>query len=227
MDASSRPRRVPEEGDGGEGSTEHHANFVGPDAPSGQENARLEDGRLIELERQLSEMRDAKTKRDQRIAQLTDELERKSNLLVWAEANAAEANRRAGREQRELQAKLDESLLSRDRTREQVQSATFRGAKANERSQRELAEVRAKLEARESEFAAVRLRLADAEAGWAKSRADADALRAAQTAAGPVNADVGRAMHTLMDRMRAMEADLASKQWNEKYIESMECTNEG
>ena len=227
MGASDRPRRVSEDGDGGEGSTEHHGNLVGPDAPSGQENARLEDGRLIELERQLSEMRDAKTKWDRRIAQLTDELERKNNLLVWAEANAAEANRRAGQEQRELQAKLDELLSSRDRARELAQSAIFRDVEANERSQRELAEVRSRLEARESEFAAVRSRLTDAEVGWAKSRAEADALRAAQTAAGPVNVDVGRVMHTLMERMRAMEADLASKQWDEKRMESMECSNEG
>jgi hypothetical protein len=226
MGASNGPRRVPEEGDDGEGSTEHSANPVAPDAPSGQENAMLEDGRLIELERQLSEMRVAKTERDQRIAQLTDELERKSALVERAEATAAEAKRRAGLEQRELQAKLDGLMLSRDQAPDQAQSATIRAAEANERSQRELAEVHAKFEARESEFAAVRSRLTDAEAGWAKSKAEVDALRAAQTVAGPVNADVGRVMYTLMERVRAMEADLASKRWDEKSMESMECRNE-
>jgi hypothetical protein len=218
MGANGRPRRVPMEGDDGEGATEHNSNPVARNAPSGQEIATLENERLIELERQLSEMRVAKTKRDRHVAQLTDELERKSALLEWAEANAAEAKRHAG-----------PLLLSRDQALEQAQSATFRAAEAieaNERSQRELAEVHAKLKARESEFAAVRLRLTDAEVGWAKSKAEADALRAAQSAAGPVNADVGRVMHTLMERVRAMEADLASKRRDEKSMESMECRNE-
>ena len=56
-----------------------------------------------------------------------------------------------------------------------MQKATSRAAEANERSQRELAEVRAKLQARETELAAIRLRLADAEDGWAKSKAEAHA----------------------------------------------------
>jgi hypothetical protein len=55
-----------------------------PDAPSGKEIARLEDGRLIELERQLSETLVAKTERDQRIVQLTDKLALKSALLEQA-----------------------------------------------------------------------------------------------------------------------------------------------
>jgi hypothetical protein len=55
---------------------------------------------------------------------------------------------------------------------------TFSAVEANERCQRELAEVHAKLEARESELAAVRLRLADtSENGGAKSKAEADAYR--------------------------------------------------
>jgi hypothetical protein len=52
---SSRPRRVPGEDNDGGGSTKRHAKLVAPDAPSGKETARLEDGRLIKLERQLSE----------------------------------------------------------------------------------------------------------------------------------------------------------------------------
>jgi hypothetical protein len=234
MGASGRPRRVPEEDDRGEGSTEHHAQLVIPDAPSGIEITRREhaSGRLIELERQLSETLVAKTERDRRIAQLTDELALKSARLEQAEANAAEEKKRAGLEQRELQAKLGELLLSRDQALEQAQSAlqkaTFRAAEANEWCQRELAEVRAKLEASESELAAVRLRLTDADDGWAKSKGGADTLRAGtQAAAGLVNMDVDRVMWRLMERMRAMEGEMASLRGNEKCIESMECRNEG
>jgi hypothetical protein len=71
---------------------------------------------------------------------------------------------------------------------------SFCAAEANDRSQpaceheAELAGVHAKLEVRESELAAVRLQLTDAEDGWAKGKAEADTLRA-QTAAGLVNTD--------------------------------------
>jgi hypothetical protein len=61
--ASGGPGHVSEEDDGGEGSTEPHAKLMAPDAPSGKEIARLEDGRLIELERQLSETLVAKAER--------------------------------------------------------------------------------------------------------------------------------------------------------------------
>jgi hypothetical protein len=231
--ASGRPRGVPEEDDDGEGSTEHHARLVAPGAPSGKEIAWLEpeDGRLIELERQLSETLVAKAERDRRIAELTDELALKNALLEQAEANAAEANKRAGLEQRELQAKLGELLLSRDQALEQsqrtLQKVTLRAAEASERSQRELAEVHAKLDARESELATVRLRLTDAD-GWANSKSEADTSRAGtQAAAGLVNMDVDRVMWRLMERVRAVEAEMASLRLNEKSIESMECRNEG
>jgi hypothetical protein len=227
--ASGRHRRVPEEDDGGEGSTEHHAKLVAPGAPSGKEIARLEDGRFIELERQLSETPVAKSERDRRIAQLSDQLVLKSALLEQATAKAAEEKKRAGLELRELRAKLDELLLSRDQALEQAQSALqkakLRAAEANERSQpacdheTELAEVRAELEA-------VRLRLTDAEDGWAKSKAEADTYRN-QTPTGLVNTDADRAVHRLMERVRAMEAEMASKRWNEKVFEMMECRNEG
>jgi chromosome segregation ATPase len=233
------PRRVPEADDDGEGSTEHHAKLVGPDAPSGKEIARLEDGRLIELERRLSETLVAKTERDRRIAQLTGQLAQNSALLERAEANAAEAKKHAGLELRELQAKLDELMLSRDehlRSLEEVQralqKATSRAADADRRSQpaweheTELAEVRAELEGKKSELEAVRLRLTDSENRCAKSTAEADTLRA-QTAAGLVNTDVDRVMHRLLERMRAMETEISAMRGNEKSIESMECRNEG
>ncbi len=206
MDAKSR--RVPKEDDASGGSTEHHAKLVAPAASSGKEVARLEHERLGDLEQQLSKML---AERNRHIAQLTDELTLKSALLVQAQASAVEEKNHAGLELRELQAKLD---------------------KANEMSQpaceheTELVEVHAKLEARESELTAVRLQLMDAEDRWARSKAEADTLRA-QTAAGPVNADVDRVMHRLMERMRAMEAEMDSRRWSEKSMEEMECRNEG
>jgi hypothetical protein len=226
--AGGTPRRVPEEDDDGEDSTERHAKLVAPDAPSGKEIARLEDGRLIELERQLSETLVAKTERDQRIAQLTDELALKSEQ---AEANAAEAKKRARLELHELQAKLDESLLSRDHALEQAQSAlqkASRAAEANEQSQRENAELHAKLEARESELAAFRLRLADTEnnSSSAKSKAEPDTYRT-QNTTGLVNTDEDRVVHRLLERMQAMEIEIASLRFNEKSFELMECRNEG
>ena len=223
--ASSRPRRVSEEDVHGEGSTEHHARLVAPNVPS-KEITRLEERRLIELERQLSETLVAKTERDWRIARLTDELVLKSVLLE----QAAEEKKRAGLELRELRAKLDELLLSRDHAPEQTQSALqetkFRAAEAKEQSQRELAEVHAKLEARESELAAVRLRLADTENGCPKSKAEADTCRNL-TVTGVVNTDEYRVVHRLMERVQAMEVEMASLRWNEKSFEMMECRNEG
>jgi chromosome segregation ATPase len=92
--------------------------------------------------------------------------------------------------------------------------------------ERELTNVRAKLEAKESELEAVRLRLTDAEKGLTKSKAEADILRA-QTATGSVNRDEDQVTRRLMERMRALEAEVTSKRWNEKSIEEMECRNEG
>jgi hypothetical protein len=54
--------------------------------------------RLSELERQLSTTLAALTERDQRSAQLTDVLALKSVLPEQADANAAEAKKRAGLE---------------------------------------------------------------------------------------------------------------------------------
>ena len=327
-----------------------------PDTSSEEEVVRFEHERLIELERQLLAMRVAQTERDQRIVQLTGQLVLKSALLEHAEANVAEAKRRAGLEQRELQAKLDELLLSRDRavanaaeankcavleqrklqakldelllfrdqaeanvaeakqrtglerrelqaklnemrlshdqaevnaaeakqragleqrelqakldeTRlsrdqadanaakakkraeleqrelqakvdelllsrdqalEQAQSALQKAscaAEANEQSQRELTEMRAELEARKSESAALRLQLADTENGISKSKKEANYRT--QAATGLVNTDEDRVVHRLMERVRAMEAEMASLRWNEKSFEMMECSNEG
>ncbi len=209
-----KPRCVTEEGDNSEGSTEHHAKLVVHDVSSEKEVTQLEHERLTELVRQPSATLAAQTERDRRVVQLTEELVQKSALLEQAEANVAEAKRRAGLEQREMQAKLGELLLSRDHATE-----------ANERSQRELAEVRAELEASKSELAAVHLRPKDAESGWAKGKAEGN-TSGAKTAANLVNTDEEGVTRRLMERVQALESKMASPRvWNEKSIE-MECTNE-
>ncbi|KAF8492373.1 hypothetical protein F5888DRAFT_1858822 [Russula emetica] len=161
-------------------------------------------------------------------AKLDESLRSRDHALEQAEANAAKEKKRAGLELREVQAKLDESLLSRDHALEQAQSALQKAscaAEASEQSQRELTEMRAELEASKSELAAFRLRLVDTENGCTNSKADGDTYRT-QTATGLVNTDEDRVMHRLMERVQAME-EMASRRWNDKSFEMMECRNEG
>ena len=226
---NNKPRRVPED-DANEGSSEYYAKFAPPHSSSEGNVARL-------LERQLSISLAAQIERDQRISRLTEELALKSTLLEQSEANAAEASKRARLELREhadrlltqtslvkqrdaelvdMQVRLDaldELLLSRDQQIGQYE--------------KELENVRAKLEANQSELEAVRLRLTDAEKGWTNSKAEADTIRA-QTASGSVNRDEDQVTRGLMERVRAIEAEMASRpgRWNEKRIEEMECRNE-
>jgi hypothetical protein len=186
----------------------------------------LEDGRPIELERQLSETLVAKTERDRRIAQLTDKLALKIALLE----QAADERKSTGLELRELQAKLDESLLSRDHALEQAQSALQKAscvAEANEQSQRELAKMRTELEASNSESAAFCLRLADAENNCGESNTEADTYRTQTATSLSTNPNEDRVVHRLMERMQAMEAEIASLRSNEKSFDMMECRNEG
>jgi len=183
----------------------------------------------LELERQLLVSLAAQTERDQRIVQLTNELALKTALLEQTEANSTEAAKRAGLKLREH---ADRLLMQSSRVKQRDVELRDMQAKPPSRDQqieqyeKELANVRVKLEARESELEAVRLRLVDAEKGWIKSKAEADVLRA-QTAAGFVNRDESQVIHRLIERVRAIEAQMASMQWNEKSIEAMECRNEG
>ena len=115
----------------------------------------------------------------------------------------------------------------------QVHNHPNNEVEALQQYERELTNARSKLEAKESELEAVRLRLTDAEKGWTKSKAEANTLRA-QTATSSVNRDEDPVTRRLMERMRAIEAEIASKRWNEKgieenekSIEEMECRNEG
>jgi hypothetical protein len=87
--------------------------------------------------------------------------------------------------------------------------------------------VRAELEAKKSELeAAVHLRLTDAENGWAKSKTKADTLRALTTA-GLVSTDEDRITRGLVERKRAMEAEIASLRLSEKSSEAMQSRNDG
>jgi hypothetical protein len=194
----------------------------------------------MELERQLSASLATQTERDRRIAQLTDEVALKSVLLEQAEANAVETTKHAGLELREhADQLLMRTSLVRQRDEELVDvQAKLRNMQVKfeellpSRDQRigqyeqELANVHAKLQAKDSELEAVRLRLTDAERGWIKSKAEADTLRS-QTATGSVNIDEDQVTRRLLERVRAIEAEMASKKWNEKRIEEMECRNEG
>ena len=211
---NNRPRQVQEDYIS-EGSTEYYAQFAAPHSSSKGEVA------TFELEPQLSASLAVQTERDQRIAQLTDELALKSSLLEQAEANAAKAAdrlimqtslvERKDIELVDVQAKLDQLVASRDQQVGQYE--------------KELTNMRAKLGAKESELEAVRLRLMDAEKGWTKSKAEADTLRA-QTATGSVNRNEDQVTRRLLERVRAIEAEMVSKLWNEKSIEEMECRNE-
>lgn len=134
-----------------------------------------------------------------------------------------------------VQAQLDDLLLSRDqhvRALEQAQSAlqkaTSRAAEVDEQSQRareqvgqyegEIAELRGELETRTSELEAVRLRLTNAENAWTKSREEADAFRALTTTGLGELLDAHRDLKTEEDRftrghaerVQAMEAEVAS-----------------
>jgi chromosome segregation ATPase len=190
----------------------------------------------LELEGQLSAML---TEQGQRMAQSTDELLERTDPLLAQTALVEQKDA----EVVDMREKLDESLLS-GRSRDQhvraleeaLQKATSHAAEADERCQRareqigkyetELAEVRAELRAKKSELEAVRLRLMDAEIGWAKSKTEADTLRALTTA-GLVGTDEGIITSGLVERIRAMEAEMASLRLSEKALEGIQSRNEG
>ena len=219
---NSKPRRV-QEGDVSEGSTEYHGTFAASRSSSEGEVTELE------LERQSSVSLTTQAELDGRIARLSEELALKSALLEQAEANAAQQNERY---EKKLEAKGSEmeavhlQLTDAEKGWTSLNELIVSRAQQAGRYEMELTKVRAKLEAKESELEAVRSRLTDAEKGLTKSKADADILRA-QNATGPVNRDEDQVTRRLMERVRAIEAEMVSKKWNEKCIEEMECRNEG
>ncbi len=247
----------------------YRAKLAALEASSEGDVTRLERERLVELERQLSATLAAQAERDRRLTQLSDELALKSTLLEQAEANSAEAMKRAGlleethvhvlrdhtdvqerhaaldaelREQADrllaqtslvdqkdaelvnLQAQLDELLLSRDqhvRALEQAQSAlqkaTSRASEVDEQSQRarkqvgqyegELAELRGELETRTAELEAVRLRLTNAENAWTLTTTGLGELLDAHR---DLKTEEDRFTRGHAERVQAMEAEVAS-----------------
>ncbi|KAI0046599.1 hypothetical protein FA95DRAFT_1679639 [Auriscalpium vulgare] len=134
-----------------------------------------------------------------------------------------------------LQAQVDELLLSRDQhvraleqTRTALQTATNRSSEVDDQNQRareqiqqyevELAELRGELESRVSEVESIRMRLADVENSWAKSREEADAFRALTTTGlgelldthRDLKTDEDRLTRGHMEKVQAMEAEVAS-----------------
>jgi hypothetical protein len=215
--------QITHKGDVSEGPIGYHVKSAAPHPSSEGDVARLE------LERQLSTSLAAQTERDQRIVQLTDELALKSALLEQAETNATEAAKLAGLGLREHADRLlmqSSRVTQRDVELRDMQAKPLSRDQQIEQYEKELTNVRAKLEAKESELEAVRLQLADAEKGWIKSKAEADTLRA-QTAAGLLNRDGDQVIRRLMERVRDIEAQMASMRWDEKGMEAMECRNEG
>jgi chromosome segregation ATPase len=172
----------------------------------------------------------AQAERDQRLTQLTDELREHTDRLLEQTSLVEQKDA----ELVDLRAKLDDLLLSR-RSRDQhvhalekaLQKATSRAAEADERSQRaceryetELVGVRAELRVRKSELKAVRLRLTDAENGWAKSKREADTSRA-RTTAGLASTNEDRITRGRID------AEMASLWSNDKNSAVMQFRNEG
>ena len=205
-----------DEEDVAESSTKYHVKIAAPRPSSKGEVARLEYEHFMQLERQLLVSLAAQTERDQRIVQLTEELALKTSLLEQAEANAAEAAKRAGLELRE---DVDRTLMQTSMAKQSdlvVEGLPLSRNQQIGQYEKKLVNVRAKLEEKESELEAIRLRLTDAEKGWTKSKAEAEALRA-QIAAGLVGTDEDRVMGRLTERMRAMiEVEMTSLRRNEK-----------
>ena len=202
--------------------------------------ARSEQERLLELEQQLSATLAAQSERDHRLAQLTDEFAWKSALLERAEAIAVEATKRAGLEPREqvdrllaqtspraehadaelveMQAKLDELELSRDQHVHALEQQIGQ-------YETKLAEVHAELEASKFELEAVRFQHMDGKNRCAKSKAEADTLPS-MTMSGLASTDEDQITRVLVERIRAMEAEIASLRWSEKDWDDMPTRNE-
>jgi hypothetical protein len=198
-----------------EGSAENRAKFAVHDSS-------FEGDVQLKIERQLSAPLAAQSGRDQRPKQVTDEVrEHTDQLRAQMEQKDAELV--------DMRAKLEKSLLSHRSCDQQVraleqalQKATSRTAEANERSQRAYEQIGKY----ETELAAVRLRLTDAENGWAKSKREADALRA-RTTAGLASTNEDRNTRWSLQRDRAMDAESASLWSNDKNSEVIQFRNEG
>ena len=130
-----------------------------------------------------------------------------------------EEKRRARLDLVDLKSKLESTEVKLDKLLQSFDQHT-------RRLEEELANVRAKLEAKESELEAPRLRLGLADTKKELTKSKIETLRCAQDATGSVNRDEDQVTRGLMERVRALEAQMVSKRWNEKSVEEMECSNE-
>jgi chromosome segregation ATPase len=174
------------------------------------------DAELVDIQARLARDMQAKfdemlLSRDQQIGRHEGELASVRAKLEATQANESEFRLRLADAEKGWTS-LNELAVSRDLQVGQLE--------------KELTDMRAKLDAKESELEAVRSRLTDAEMVLIKSKAEADTLRA-KNATGSMNIDDDQVIRGLMERMRAIEAEVASKRWNVKSIEEMECRNEG
>jgi chromosome segregation ATPase len=127
-----------------------------------------------------------------------------------------------------LEQSRDQHVRALDQARSALQAASSRAEEVDAQYQRareqigqlelDLAELRGDLEARTSEAESVRVRLADVENSWAKSREEADAFRALTTGSLGELLDSHRDLKTDEDRMarghaervQAIEAEASS-----------------
>lgn len=199
----------------------------------------------------------AQTERDQRLAQLNDELALKSALLEQAKADAAEATKRAGLELRKhadrllaqtsraeqkdaelvnMQTKLDELLLFHDQHVRALQKVTSRAADADERSQRtceQIGQVEAKIAEVRAEMEVMKselevVRLRLTDTENCWAKSKTEANALhVPTTAGLVSTDRDQTICGLVERIRAMEDEVLSMQWHEKSLEDVQSRNEG
>ncbi len=183
-----------------------HATLVAPETPSEISFTQSEQGRIVDLERQLSETISKQSKREKQVALLTSQL---NTLLERAEAAAVAAESKQP-DQRDLQ------LQSRDQALEEARSALHKAscaAEANEKSQRELTELRTELKTMKSESAAFRSRLANMENDKNRN----------QAATGP---DMDKAINRISERIRALEVGQTSQLRHEKRLADVDNSNE-
>ncbi|KAI0080361.1 hypothetical protein K474DRAFT_1658082 [Panus rudis PR-1116 ss-1] len=134
-----------------------------------------------------------------------------------------------------LRAQLDELMMSREQhiraleqTRSALQAASDRADEVDSKYRRaqdqigqlegDLAELRGELEARNTEIDSARVRIADLENAWAKSREEADALRALTTTSlgelldshRALQSDEDRATRGHVEKVTAMEGEINS-----------------
>ena len=202
-----------ERNSGPSGSAEYHTTFAAPHSSSEGEVTRLEfefDPQLLAL--LAEQMLVAQAERGQRITPLNDKLEQ-------VKADVAESVRL------ELRKHEDRLLAPTSLVKQKDVDLVDMRARLGQ-YEKDLTNVRAKLEENEFELEAVRQRLTDAEESLTRSKAEAEALRA-QTATGLVNGDQDQvSLRTVMERIRAIEAEIGSEGWNEKSIEEVGCRNE-